>query len=227
MSTFTILDFDGIVEQFAGRGVVFGRPYWDGSEPIEGSGASALVHLADTEGKIVLTPNETYGHIRMDEQRGGAKLRTWVKGQEPSIALPVFLADPAAREFFTPRGTASAGFKRWRPPLYKTLVLAPEDLMWDEVTGTYRDLVHTGNGVFTIGGSAPTTRQELMIEKIVYLWKCYSESAPLSFGTEQDGREMETVTLQVCPDLSKPDGHELYTWGRDLASSTIDIEGGS
>jgi len=217
-SNFTLLEFDNIVEQFPGRGVVFGAPYWDGATPL------ALNHLGETEGVIRMTPNETFAHVRMDEQRGGAKLRTWVKGQEPSIQIPTFLVDQDARAFFSPRGTGSAGFKRWRPVQYKTLMIAPEDLMWDEDTGTYVNMTFSTADGFQINGEAPSARQDALIDQIVFVWKAYFESAPITYGVEQDGRALETVTGHVAPDLSKPDGHELYTFGRDLALSGIDLD---
>lgn len=217
-ASFTTIDFGGIVEQFPGRGVVLGGDYWDES------GAISLTHRGETEGVIRLTPSSDLIHVRIPELTGQAPLRSWERNGEPTVTIPIFLADPEAHEWFTPTGVGSAGSSRPEPVLYRTLAIIPEDVLWDEATRSYSTL--TFDGVeWTINATPPTERQQSLLDQTLWLWKIFPERAPVSFGVADEGRQLQEVTIHVSYDQTKPERNRLYSFGRHLVAAGINLEG--
>jgi hypothetical protein len=199
-----------------GRAVVFRSDYWDGAT------ALSLDHLGDTEGDIRLVPNDSYVHLTAPELTGPAKLESYIEGEDPTVEIPLFLADPALRAVISPTGTAGAGHSRRRKVAKHTLVLFPEEL-FAEANGEYGDLSYTDANGWRLGGDALTDEQERLLGLSVWLWRGYFTRAPIPFRHADGGKALDTVTFQAMLDSSKPEGNMLYTIG-DPAAAAIDID---
>lgn len=217
--TFTLLNLATVLRQI-GRGVVFYSPYWTGLADI------ALTHLGDTEGDIVLTPNDSFVHLTTPELTGGAKHKSYVEGSAPSLTLPIYIADPALRAIISPTGAGSAGYSRRHPVTEYTLAVFPEELFFDAATDKlYEPLVYNASA-WTAGGVALTAAQTALLGQAVWLWRGYFARPPVTFRHGDAGKAIETATFELMQDSTKPEGHQLYTIGDPgvLSPSYIDID---
>lgn len=202
-----------------GRGVVFRAERWD---PETGD-PLALVHLGDTEGDIVFNPQAEVTGLTLPELTGPAIHEADSTGENPTLELPLFLADPALYPIVSPNGSAHGGRSNRVAAAEHTLAIFPEALF-----GESREALVCTNGAWTLGGVALTSAQLALLDAALWLWRGFFSRPPRSFkGGAGDARKnIETVTFQVMHHDSMPEGHKLYTTG-DPADSGIDLEGGS
>lgn len=217
-SNFTLKDLAEILRSY-GRGVVFRAPRWDPEqgEPI------ALVHLGDTEGDIVFNPQTEVAGMTLPEVTGPAIHEADFTGENPTLELPLFLADPALRALISPKGSRHGG-KSYRTAAEEhTLVIFPEALF-----GESRGEITCTAGVWALDGTPLTSAQLALLDNALWLWRGYFSRPPRSFkGAPGDGKKnIETATFQVMHAPSFPEGNKLWTEG-DPTDEGIDLEGGS
>jgi hypothetical protein len=205
-----------------GRASVFYAPKWDGTTSLP----AALTHLGDTEGDISLALNEEYSDLRLPELTGPAVHKRYLKGLDPVLSIPLYLADPSLRDILSPIGTGSAGRQRQRKPTEYTLWIVPEELFID-ADGEQVAVDYTTAGGWTVDGVAATEEQEDFIAQSIWFWRGHFEFAPIAFRDADAGKAVDTVQFQVMhSDLDLdliPNGELLFTRG-DPADVLIDID---
>lgn len=198
-----------------GSGEEFAPGYWDGSAPL------ALRHLCDTEGAIGLEPNESEVYLTTPEQTGQGKHKGYAEGEDPLVTIPMFNGDSDLLSITSASGNASAGYSRRRPLSEHTLVLIPEDLLVHPTTGAYVKLGYDGT-VWTLGGVALTPAQMRLFGQIRWVWRGHFRKPSVEFQHDDAGKAIGSVQFQVMLDLTKPEGHMLYTVG-DPSKAGIEI----
>jgi hypothetical protein len=94
------------------------------------------------------------------------------------------------------------------------------------VTGVQEEVpVTLTGGVWEKDGAAFTTEDQRLFDLSVFFWKVHFERAMPVYRHEDGGKALRQVTVHAMPDLTKPDGHLIWTMGSDLAGSAIDLEG--
>jgi hypothetical protein len=226
---YELLDLDTVVRAI-GRGVVFygvdaaGDPLepWDGTVPLR------LQHLGDTEGDITFTPNDTQATLTLPEISGDAVYDAVNLGENPTLEIPLFLADPDLLPIVSPKGSCSAGVTRVCDVKERTLVVFPEKLFELPAGCTYADLAYTLATGWTLNGVALDAAHETLLDLAIWLWRGYFTRPTRTFrgGHGDAGKNIETVTFQLMMSSVMPEGHKLYTCG-DPAAANILLEGTS
>lgn len=204
-----------------------------GSTPLQWDGSTELYlkWLCDTEGAVVHEPNMTIDELLAPELTANAPLKAKVKGEAPTITIPAIYADPAVRALLSPTGAASGGYSTARPVTELTIVTFAEELFFNSTTKLYDKILDPNGGTWQLSGAAISTlstRIQNMFGLTCWSWRVYPIKAPFQFADEDHGKSVEPVTLKLMTDITKPEGHMLYTIGDPyLASTPIDIEGGS
>lgn len=194
--------------------------YWDGASPI------AFQHLGNTEGEIVPAANSEYQSLTLPESTGPATIKKYLSGHAPSFQFSAF-ADPRILRLLSPTGSASGGTERQRLVREQTWWLAPEQLFLKTNADGTQELVPVvfSGGAWTKDGGPLTDEDERLLGLSVFFWKVHSEQTMVPFRWENAGKSNMQGTVHVMQDFQKPDGHQLWTLGADLADSGIDLEG--
>src|SRR5690625_659392 len=217
-NTYELLDLDAVLRAI-GRGVVFYADAWDGITNL------TLTHLGDTEGEITSESNEAYDDLTLDELTGEAIHERNIRGENPVVTIPLWLADPALRAIVSPTGNASGGYQRQRPVKERTLVIFPEELFFDASEGEYGDLSYTGTA-WQLNGEALSPAQTKLLGQSVWFWRGYFTKPGVAFRHEDGGKLVESISFQAMQSALAlavlPDGERIYTLG-DPGDKDIDI----
>lgn len=223
MPNYNLLDLTTILRSI-GRGVVFYAPRWDGATPL------ALTHLGDTEGDINIATNGEVSGLTLPELTGPAMHEADYTGENPTIEMPLFLADPTLLAIVSPIGSNAAGATRRRAVAEYTFAIFPEALFLvnNEDGAPERKQLRFVAGVWTLNAVALTTDQLELLGQSFWLWRGFFNRPPRSFrGGAGDARKaIETVSVQGMHHPGMPEGNMLYTAG-DPADHDINIEGAS
>lgn len=220
-----LLDLNDVLRKI-GRGVVFYAPTrWNPQlgDPL------ALTHLGDTEGDITVNlATETKG-LTTPELTGPAMHEVDIMGENPTVEIPLYLADPDLWAIISPNGSANGGTSRRVSVQERTLVVFPEALYLKATGGVNeaKELSYAG-GNWTLDGVALDAAQLLMLDQSMWFWRGFFTRTPrrLRGGGGDDGKNIDTATFQVMVHPDMPEGHQLWTTGDPWASS-IDLDGGS
>lgn len=229
MPELNLLDLATVLRTI-GRGVVFYAP--GNGEGVEGwtpgSGPLNLEHLGDTEGDIVFTPNAETSGITLPEVTGPARHNATFMGENPTLAFPLFLADPNLLDIITPTGSRHGGQSHRRKAKEYTIAIFPEALfLVPQNDGTFARaaLDYTG-GVWTLDGQPLSDEQEALLGMSLWCWRGYFDRPPRRFLGAPDGKNIENVSFHLLHQAEMPEGAQLYSQG-DPTDIEIDIEGGS
>jgi hypothetical protein len=230
---YTLIDLETVLRKIE-RGSVWYHHDGDDTtvgDPAVWDGASNLflAQLGDTEGDINLTANTEVANLTLPEISGTAIHEATYVGDNPTIEVPLFLADPDLLSVVSPTGLQSAGHFRVRDVAERTVVVFPERLFRDAAQ-VYQQLVFTG-GVWTLNALALTAAQVVLMQRSVWFWRCYMERPPLRFlgGHGDEGKNIEPTMIHAMMASTVPDGERLFTIGDPalVTPTAIDIEGGS
>lgn len=202
-----------------GRGVVFRGPRWDPD-----SGAPiVLSHLGDTEGDIAFAPNAEVAGFTLPELTGPAMHEATYTGENPTLEIPIYLADPALLATVSPKGSGSAGRSSRTTPVEHVLAIFPEALF-----GENREALVHNAGDWTLGGVPLTAAQLALLDTALWLWRGFFNRPPRRWlgGAGDASKNIESISFQVMHHGGMPEGHKLYTLG-DPNEAGIDLEGGS
>lgn len=224
MPSYEVLDVADQLRSF-GRGVVFYADKWDRVTPL------ALAHLGDTEGDIVINTNGETATLTLPELTGPAAHETDFLGENPTIEVPLYLADPALSAIVSPQGTVSGGRSRRGRVKEYTFVIFPEALFVgdDPVTNLpVRRVLNFGAGVWTIDGDPLTADEQALLDNAFWLWRGSFSRPSRRFrgGAGDEKKNIETVTIQGMYHADMPDGARLYHIG-DPAEIDVNLEGES
>lgn len=194
--------------------------YWDGSAPI------VLDHAGNTEGELVPASNAEFSTLTLPENTGPAPIKKYLTGEAPTFSFGVFASLRSLR-IFSPTGSASGGQSRQRRVKEHTLWLAPEQLFLKHNTDGTEEEVAVDPIALTKDGGAFSAEDQRLFDMSTFFWKVHFERATVPYRHGDGGKALAQVTCHVLADFEKPDGHELWTLGGDLATSGIDLNGGS
>lgn len=223
MTNFLLAEVSSLVASY-GRGVVFYAPKWDTLS------ALSMAQLGVTEGDIVITPNATTAGLTIPELTGPAKHEMDYTGEAPTVAIPLYLADPALFAICSPSGSAHAGRSRRGAVKEWTIAVIPEALFLgtDPDSGIVTDytVAFDGAGVWKFNGVVLTPAQQDLLDVSFWMWRSVFTRPPRKFrGGDGDAKKnIETVTLESMHHPLLPEGHHIYTTGDPFASN-IDLNG--
>jgi hypothetical protein len=194
--------------------------YWDGTAPIK------FEHGGNTEGKVAPAANTEFSDLTLPENTGPAIIKRYVTGHKPTFTFDTF-ADPRRLRIFTPTGSASGGQERQRLAKAHTVWLAPEQLFIKRnADGTEVAVsLNLNAGTWTKDGDAFTAEDQRLFDLSTFFWKVMFDQLMIPYSHDNGGKANVTVTATVMGDFTKPDGHQLWTNGQDLATSGVDLEG--
>lgn len=223
MSNFNLKDVSGIIASY-GRGVVMYADKWDTTSPL------VMQQLGVTEGDITITPNGATAGLTIPELTGPAVHEFDYLGENPTIEIPLYLADPALIRICSPSGSEHAGRSRRGPVKEYTLWVVPELLFLTTNDAGIVDDTHTlafdGAGVWTVDASPLTDDQQRLLDASFWLWRAVFNRPVRRFrgGAGDDKKNIETVSTVAMhhPDLIE--GHHIYTSGDPFAFD-IDLNG--
>lgn len=223
MPNYNLLDLTTILRAI-GRGVVFYAPRWDRATPL------ALTHLGDTEGDITIATNPEVAGLTLPELSGPAMHDADYTGENPTVEIPLFLADPALLAIVSPIGAAGAGATRRRKVAEYTLAIFPEELFLvnNEAGAPERKQLAFAAGEWTLDGVALTADQLAILGQATWIWRGFFNRPPRSFkgGAGDAKKAIETVSFQGMHHPGMPEGQMLYTIG-DPAAADINLDGES
>lgn len=193
---------------------------WNGTDPI------TFRHAGNTEGEIVPASNAEYSTLTLPENTGPAPIKKYLSGEAPTFEFGVF-ADMRQLRIFSPTGSASGGQMRQRLVKRHTLWLAPEQLFLKlETDGTFSE-VEVDPIALTKDGQAFGTEDQKLFDLSTFFWNVHFERAMTPYRHADGGKSLMSVTCHILADFDKPDGHQLWTLGGDLATSGISLGGES
>jgi hypothetical protein len=220
---YNLLDLTAIRRRI-GRGVVFYAARWDRDTPL------VLTHLGDTEGDITTATNAEVAPLTLPELSGPAAHEADYTGENPTVEIPLYLADPALLAIVSPTGANSAGATRRRQVQEYSLVIFPEALfLKNNADGApERKQLAFAAGAWTLDGIALTAEQTELLGLSLWIWRGYFNRAPRSFkgGAGDASKAIETVSFQAMHHGVMPEGHMLYTTG-DPTEADINLDGES
>lgn len=223
MPSYALRDLNQIVRSW-GRGVVFYADRWSLSQPL------ALTHLGDTEGDIVVNTNPDLQHLTVPELTGPASHDADYMGENPTIDMPLYVADPDMLAILSPSGSAHAGRSRRSPVVERTIAIFPEQLFLIlGVDGIYRDFTLDFDGTTWTLNSIPLDAAKLALLDVAFWgWRAIFNRPNRTFhgGGGDAKKNIETVQVTLMHHPAMPEGHHLYTTG-DPADSLIALGGTS
>lgn len=205
-----------------GRAAVLRAPYWDGESEL----LASLTHMGNTEGEVAPEANSEFSTLTLPENLGPAPLKKYLTGEAPTFELNLFV-NPALLAILSPTGSASGGNTRQRRVIEHTLWIVPEQLFLKKnLDGTESEVdIGYAGGVWTKDGQPFTAEDTRLFNLGTFWWRVHFERALPVYRHEDGGKSLRSVMVHSMPDLTKPDGHQLWTMGSALAASGIDIEG--
>lgn len=227
---YNLLDLETVL-RLKGRGVAFYAH--DGTPPAVGNpvlwdfaSELNLAPLGDTEGDIVVAANGSIATLTLPEISGDAIHEATYTGDNPTVDLPIFFADPDLFPLMSPTGQRSAGHSRVRDTAKRTIVIFPENLFRD-ANQVYQTLSFAG-GSWTLNGSPLDAAHQTLLEMSLWIWRGYFDRPDQTFlgGHGDDGKNIQSAMLHATFHPDAPDGHRLYTIGNPFTAG-IDLEGGS
>lgn len=190
---------------------------WDGSGPLN------LAHLGNTEGEISPSSEVAISELTFPEYTGPSAHKRYYDGESVMVTIPLFFADPRLQAICSPIGSASGGHSRQRPVKEHTLVIVPEQLLFDPSSDAFEALTYTG-GVWQVGGSNLTAKQEQLLGLSIWAWRgSFGRQLP-AYKHDDGGKVVNPVEFSVMHSPEFPEGHMLYTRG-DPTLAGIDLEG--
>lgn len=203
---------------YAGEEVVIGDTQrWQNDSPLR------LAHLGNTEGPIELASEPAFSELTFQELTGPMPHRRLYDGESLTVTLPLFFADPDLRAIASPTGTASGGYGRQRPVREHTLVIVPEQLMYDTATDSFLPLTYSTANGFQVGGQALSEEQERLLGLSVWIWRGSFGRQLASFDHADAGKTIVPVEFTGMYAEEFPDGHRLFTLG-DPTLAGIDLD---
>lgn len=191
---------------------------WDGSGPL------TLAHLGNTEGEIVPAVEVALSELAFSEYTGPAAHKRYYDGETVNVPIPLFFADPRLMAICSPTGRASGGYSRQRPVKEHTLVLVPEQLLFDPTADAFETLTWNEGDGFEVGGSPLSAEQERLLGLSVWFWRgSFGRQLP-GFRHADGGKTINTVEFSVMHSPEYPEGNQLYTIG-DPTDADIDLAG--
>lgn len=191
---------------------------WDGSGPLY------LAHIGNTEGDIVPAPEVALSELTFPEYTGPAAHKRYYDGEGVLLTIPLFFADPRLRAICSPTGRSSGGYSRQRPVKEHTLVVVPEQLLFDPTSDAFEALTWTVGTGWRVGGTALTEEQERLLGLSMWFWKgSFGRQLP-AFAHADGGKTIAPVEFSVMHSPEFPDGDQLYTLG-DPTEDGIELEG--
>jgi len=228
---YNLLDLETVLRKI-GRGTVWyahdGTGPLDIGSPIKWDGTTALqlAPISDTEGEIVRNPNADIATLTLPELSGTAVHEATAVGGNPTLSVPLFLADPDLLAILSETGLAGMGHFRVRDVSGVTIVIFPEALFRKD-DGTYAQLSFTG-GTWLLDGGALGAARTTLLGHSTWFWNAYIMRPEFSFrgGHGDDAKNIETVEIRGMFHSGMPDGQRIFTIG-DPTLVGIDLEGGS
>lgn len=191
---------------------------WDGQGPLY------LAHLGNTEGQIQPEAEVATSELTFPEYTGPAAHRRYYDGEGVRVQIPLFFADPRLRAICSPTGRASGGYSRQRPVKEHTLVIVPEQLLFDPTSDAFEALTWTAVSGWQVGGSDLTEEQLRLLGLSMWFWRgSFGRQLP-SFNHADGGKTIAQVEFSAMHSEEFPDGNQLYTLG-DPDEAGIDLEG--
>lgn len=203
-------------------GATFGT--WDGSSDLF---ANLFPVPTATESPLEETSNAEYSDLTIEATGPGIHKR-YLSGESPTLSFRAYATDEGLK-FFSPTGTASAGFSRRPKTKEYTIWIVPEQLF-----ATYNangkpdytsDITYVG-GEFLKDGEPLTTEDQELVDLSRIYWKVQADRMSAPFNSADGGSAVTDVTLQVLQDFNKPDGCQLVLAVSEIADfPELDLEG--
>lgn len=191
---------------------------WDGTGPL------LLAHIGTTEGAIEPAAEVAISELNFPEYTGPAAHRRYYDGETVTLTIPLHFADPRLQAICSPTGRASGGYSRQRPVKEHTLVVVPEQLLFDVANDEFDALTWDAGNGFQVGGVALSTEQERLLGMSQWYWRgSFGRQLP-AFRHEDGGKVVNPVEFMVMHSPEFPDGNQLYTLG-DPTDESIDLAG--
>jgi hypothetical protein len=187
------------------------------------TGDLLLAHLGNTEGDVEFASDPAFSEMAFPELTGPMAHRRLYDGESLVVTLPLFFADPDLRAIASPTGSASGGYGRQRPVREHTLVIVPEQLLYDPTADAFEALTYSQANGFRVGGSALTDEQERLLGLSVWIWRgSFGRNLP-AYSHADGGKTIVPVEFTAMYAEEFPDGHRLYTLG-DPTVAGIDLD---
>jgi hypothetical protein len=191
--------------------------YWDGASAVD------FMHLGNTEGEIAPVANSEYQSLLLPESTGPAPIKKAITGHAPTFSFN-FFATKEQLAILSPTGSASGGVESSMLVSEQTWWLVPEQLLKKGRPSASVALALSG-GTWTKDGIAFTDEDTRLFGLSLFLWKIHTEQAMPVYRWENVGKGNVACTVHCLQDFTKPEGHQIWTLGADLATSGIDLEG--
>lgn len=186
------------------------------------------VALGDTEGEVSVQANETIRRLTLPEIGGDAVFEARMRGGNPVLTAPLFLADPEMRRLISPTSTSVIGRVGEVPVTEWSLWILPRALftLADGDTGTLRynaDDWELGDGT---DWEVLTANQARLLGSSIFIPAGFWTRPPITWrdGTNEEiSKDIEECEFQS---LIHPDLDGLAFQG-DPTLEGVDITGGS
>lgn len=194
---------------------------WDGTGPLR------LAHLGNTLGDVEVNVDEEESRLTLEEFTGPMAHEIYYDGENVMVEMPLFAGEPRIRALVSPTGSASSGFGRQRPKRKHTLVVMPEQVMFNQSLngglGGFGDLTWSAVDGFEVDGESLSAEQQRLFNMSLWIWNGAFQATGDAFSHADGGRRIQPVMFEGIYSPEFPDGHRLYTRGIDIGE--IDLSG--
>lgn len=184
-------------------------------DPLTTGGMSSL---GATEGTISFEAPQTLNPLTAPELTGEAAHQATVVYGAVRVTVPLILGDPTIFAKISPTGSKSAGNSVPQKVFETSVLIIPRAELGGGLSNTGSNWTRTaGNGVAaaTGVGAAP--------QNAIWMWRATPTFAALPFSYGNGGKVITEVTFTAMFDVSKPEGHKLYTIGDPTAITPTPI----
>lgn len=188
---------------------------------------SGMIHVGEFEGDRTFDVEFTENKLTLPERTGGVPHDATVNVNAASIKGSFVLNSRTTSVWPTisPHGVRGGGSKGFNAVVPTTVLLIPYSelggsLDWDSAGAPAQWVRTAGNGAPAAAGAAAAP------VNAVWLWKAYPVFTSVPYNFNEGGKVLVDVTFVAMLDMTKPDGHMVYTLGdpRTLAPTPILVD---
>lgn len=184
--------------------------------------ADGMVSIGATEGPITFAAPQEPNQLAAPELTGAVPHQSTVTLGDVTLRFSVIMGDPDLYPKISPTGAASGGSSIPTKVTETSALLIPRAEVGGGLAypaaGPWARTAGFGVGAATGAGAAPVNA--------IWLWRCYPTFGDLPFAYPNGGKVLVEVTLHGMFDVSKPEGHKVYSVGdpQAITPTPIDVE---
>lgn len=164
-------------------------------------GGGGMELLALKEGDVVVNEPYETNALTLPEYTGGVEHDTTVTLGPVTVTIPIVNGQADVYDKISPVGDGSGGGWDFPQPVVPTSVLI---VPLSELAA---------DGTLSYGGGPPAVWAPAAPVHAIMLWKAYPIPERTTFGYDNGGKRMDSVTFRAMLRMANPNGHKVFSRG--------------